>query len=87
MEEGKILAEGRLEASARGGHAERVGGGGAKLHGETVPLDAAASGKGKFGFTLRVPCGIVVAITPFNFPLNLVATRSGRPWRAATPSS
>src|SRR5206468_7820005 len=30
-------------------------------------------GAGKLGFTLRVPVGVVAAITPFNFPLNLVA--------------
>jgi acyl-CoA reductase-like NAD-dependent aldehyde dehydrogenase len=44
-----------------------------RLHGETVPLDAAQTGAGKFGYFLRVPIGIVAAITPFNFPLNLVA--------------
>ena len=38
-----------------------------------VPLDAAAPGEGKLGFTLRVPIGVVGAISPFNFPLNLVA--------------
>ena len=44
-----------------------------RLHGETVPMDAARSGVGRLGFYLRVPVGIVAAITPFNFPLNLVA--------------
>ncbi|MFN8377611.1 MAG: aldehyde dehydrogenase family protein [Anaerolineae bacterium] len=44
-----------------------------RLHGETVPLDAAQTGAGKIGYFLRVPVGIVAAITPFNFPLNLVA--------------
>lgn len=44
-----------------------------RLHGETIPMDAAHSGVGRFGFTLRVPVGVVAAITPFNFPLNLVA--------------
>ncbi|GIL13743.1 MAG: aldehyde dehydrogenase [Chloroflexota bacterium] len=44
-----------------------------RLHGETVPMDAAVSGVGKFGYYVRVPVGIVAAITPFNFPLNLVA--------------
>lgn len=44
-----------------------------RLHGETVPMDAAVSGVGKFGYYMRVPVGIVAAITPFNFPLNLVA--------------
>lgn len=45
------------------------------LTGETVPLDAsaAAAGSGKLGFVLRVPIGVIGAISPFNFPLNLVA--------------
>ncbi len=44
-----------------------------KLAGEMVPMDAAQSGEGKLAFTLRQPIGIVGAISPFNFPLNLVA--------------
>jgi acyl-CoA reductase-like NAD-dependent aldehyde dehydrogenase len=43
------------------------------LTGETVPLDASAAGEGKVAFVLRIPRGVVGAITPFNFPLNLVA--------------
>ena len=43
------------------------------LHGETVPLDAAKGGVGKIGYYVRVPIGVIAAITPFNFPLNLVA--------------
>lgn len=41
--------------------------------GEMLALDAAQAGEGRLGFTLRVPVGVVGAITPFNFPLNLVA--------------
>jgi acyl-CoA reductase-like NAD-dependent aldehyde dehydrogenase len=44
-----------------------------KLAGEMVPMDAAQAGTGKLGFTLRQPIGVVGAISPFNFPLNLVA--------------
>src|SRR2546421_10110742 len=44
-----------------------------KLAGEMVPMDASQAGAGKLAFTLRVPRGIVGAISPFNFPLNLVA--------------
>jgi acyl-CoA reductase-like NAD-dependent aldehyde dehydrogenase len=43
------------------------------LAGDVVPLDASAAGTGKLGVTLRVPIGVVGAISPFNFPLNLVA--------------
>jgi len=45
---------------------------GAQLRGETLPLDAHVNTRGKVGLTLRVPCGVVVAITPFNYPLLLV---------------
>jgi acyl-CoA reductase-like NAD-dependent aldehyde dehydrogenase len=44
-----------------------------KLAGEMIPMDAAQAGEGKLGFTLRLPIGVVGAISPFNFPLNLVA--------------
>jgi len=77
QEEGKILAEGRLEANRAVetilGSAEEA----KRLHGETVPVDAAPGGAGKLAFTLRVPCGVVVAISPFNFPLNLVCHKVG----------
>src|ERR687898_2389531 len=44
-----------------------------RLAGEMVPMDAAQAGVGKLAFTLRRPVGVVAAISPFNFPLNLVA--------------
>lgn len=77
QEEGKTLAEAKFEVS-RGietlslsaDEAKRIGG-------ETLPLDAAPGGANAFGFTMRVPCGVVVAITPFNFPLNLVCHKVG----------
>jgi acyl-CoA reductase-like NAD-dependent aldehyde dehydrogenase len=43
------------------------------LAGEVVPMDASQAGEGKLAFTLRMPIGVVGAISPFNFPLNLVA--------------
>ncbi|HTD50568.1 MAG TPA: aldehyde dehydrogenase family protein [Acidimicrobiia bacterium] len=43
------------------------------LAGDVVPMEASAAGEGKLAFTLRVPIGVVGAISPFNFPLNLVA--------------
>ncbi|MDQ4081724.1 MAG: aldehyde dehydrogenase family protein, partial [Actinomycetota bacterium] len=43
------------------------------LSGDMIPMDASHAGEGKLGFTVRTPIGIVGAITPFNFPLNLVA--------------
>lgn len=48
-----------------------------KLTGGTIPMEASASGAGKLGVMLRVPYGVVGAISPFNFPLNLVAHKLG----------
>lgn len=48
-----------------------------RLHGETVPLDAAIGGEGRLAYTVREPLGVVGAITPFNFPMNLVAHKVG----------
>ena len=42
-----------------------------RVYGESVPLDAGLNGKGFFAFTQKVPLGVVAAITPFNYPLNL----------------
>ncbi len=71
-ETGKPLTEARGEAS-RGGDILRLAAfEGSQMRGETLPLDANPNTSGKFGFTVRRPCGIVVAITPFNYPLLLV---------------
>ena len=43
------------------------------MHGETIPTDVAPSGKKTIAYFTRVPVGVVACITPFNFPLNLVA--------------
>ena len=43
------------------------------LAGEMIPMDGTQAGEGKLAFTTRVPIGVVGAISPFNFPLNLVA--------------
>ncbi len=48
-----------------------------RIHGETIPMDASASGEGRTGYYVRTPVGVVAAITPFNFPLNLVAHKVG----------
>ncbi len=77
MEEGKPLFESRGEAGRTPDIFRLCAFEGAQLRGETLPLDAQAATVGKMGFTLRVPCGIVVAITPFNYPLLLVAHKVG----------
>jgi acyl-CoA reductase-like NAD-dependent aldehyde dehydrogenase len=48
-----------------------------KLTGGTVPMEASVAGAGKLGVMMRVPYGVVGAISPFNFPLNLVAHKLG----------
>ncbi len=48
-----------------------------RLHGEEVPLDAHPGGKGKTGLLVREPLGVIAAITPFNFPLNLALHKIG----------
>jgi len=48
-----------------------------KLTGGTVPMEASPAGVGKLGVMLRVPYGVVGGISPFNFPLNLVAHKLG----------
>jgi glyceraldehyde-3-phosphate dehydrogenase (NADP+) len=72
-EEGKPLSEALGEARRTPALFRLAASEGARMHGETLPLDAAAGGEDKLGFTLRQPCGVVVAITPFNYPLLLVA--------------
>ncbi len=73
LEAGKALKFARLEVdravSTFSIAAQEAG----RIHGETVPLDAVPAGEGFFGFYVRRPVGVVAAIAPFNFPLNLVA--------------
>lgn len=55
------------------------------LTGEMIPMDASISGEGRIGFTLRVPIGVIGAIAPFNFPLNLVVHKIGPAIAAGCP--
>src|SRR5256886_1189305 len=72
-EAGKPLKAARVEASRAMSTYTMAAVEARKLAGEVVPMDAAQAGEGKLAFTLREPIGIVGAISPFNFPLNLVA--------------
>nr|UXE44372.1 glutarate-semialdehyde dehydrogenase [uncultured bacterium] len=76
-EEGKTLVESRAEVrravetlTLSGEEAKRIAGRG-------IPIDGAPDSAGRLAFTVRIPCGVIVAITPFNFPLNLVAHKVG----------
>lgn len=77
LEEGKTIQEGMTEAERAVETITLSSEEAKRIRGETIPLDCAPGGEGKFGFTMRVPCGVVVAITPFNFPLNLVCHKAG----------
>lgn len=77
LEEGKVIGEGMGEAARAQETIELSAEEAKRLTGETLDLSGASNGGGKFGFTLRVPCGVVAAITPFNFPLNLVCHKVG----------
>lgn len=77
LEEGKILAEATIEASRAGEIITLSAEEAKRLYGEVIPLEGAPGVQGKFGFTVRVPCGIVVGISPFNFPLHLVCHKIG----------
>lgn len=56
-----------------------------RIHGETLTMDATADGEGRIGYTVREPIGVVGAITPFNFPMNLVAHKVGPAIAAGNP--
>src|ERR1700735_683541 len=77
QEEGKPLSESRGEASRMPDLLRLCAFEGSQIRGETLPLDAHVGASGKLGMTLRVPCGVVVAITPFNYPLLLVVHKVG----------
>lgn len=72
LEVGKPIGEAAGEASRLGEMFRLASFEGTQIRGETLPLDAQAGAEGKLGFTLRIPTGIVVAITPFNYPGLLV---------------
>jgi acyl-CoA reductase-like NAD-dependent aldehyde dehydrogenase len=72
-EAGKPLKAARIEAERAASTFTFAAVEARKLAGELVPMDASAAGAGKLAFTLRLPIGIIGAISPFNFPLNLVA--------------
>ena len=72
-ENGKSLLEARGEASRSGEIIRLAAFEGAQLYGSSLPLDAnKGTGLEKLGFTIRQPVGVVVAISPFNYPALLV---------------
>ena len=72
LEVGKPIGEARGEAARLGEMFRLASFEGTQMRGETLPLDAQSGAEGKLGFTLRIPTGVVVAITPYNYPGLLV---------------
>jgi acyl-CoA reductase-like NAD-dependent aldehyde dehydrogenase len=72
-EAGKPIKQSRTEVDRAANTFQIAGEEARRVHGETLALDASPNGEGYFGFWWRRPVGVVAAITPFNFPLNLVA--------------
>jgi acyl-CoA reductase-like NAD-dependent aldehyde dehydrogenase len=72
-EAGKPMKAARVEAERAVSTYRSAAAEARRIHGEVVPMDASPAGVGKLAFTIRFPIGIVGAISPFNFPFNLVA--------------
>lgn len=77
LEEGKTLREATAEVQRSVCTLELSSEEAKRLSGEVLPLDGDKGNQRRLGLTLRVPCGVVLAITPFNFPLNLVCHKVG----------
>ena len=76
-EAGKPVKTARVEAQRCVGTLQFSAVAARTITGHTVPMDAGPAGEGKLGIVIRVPYGVVGAISPFNFPLNLVAHKLG----------
>ena len=84
-ESAKPIRTARIEVDRAIGTLEFSAAEARKLAGEMVPMEALSAGEGKIGFTLRVPVGVIGAIAPFNFPLNLVVHKVGPAIAAGCP--
>jgi glyceraldehyde-3-phosphate dehydrogenase (NADP+) len=73
LEAGKPIKAARAEAERAVATFTYAGEEARRFAGETIPFDGQAVGEGRVGWTERIPRGVVFGITPFNFPLNLVA--------------
>lgn len=85
LEAGKPIKQARVEAERAVGTLRFSADEARRLAGEMVPMEGGPAGAGKLAFTLRVPVGVVGAISPFNFPLNLVAHKLGPAIAAGCP--
>jgi acyl-CoA reductase-like NAD-dependent aldehyde dehydrogenase len=76
-EGGKPLRSGRIEVARAASTLAIAAGEATRIGGEQIPLSGSTPGHGPLALTIRKPIGVVGAITPFNFPLNLVAHKLG----------
>lgn len=76
-EQGKTIGEAKREVARVADLLRLCAGEARRLGGDTVPLDQSADGVDRLGLTIRVPVGVVAAITPFNYPLLLVTHKLG----------
>jgi acyl-CoA reductase-like NAD-dependent aldehyde dehydrogenase len=84
-EAGKPIRTARVEASRAASTYTFAAVEARKLAGDVVPMDASEAGEGKIAFTLRRPVGVIGAISPFNFPCNLVAHKLAPALAAGCP--
>jgi acyl-CoA reductase-like NAD-dependent aldehyde dehydrogenase len=84
-EAGKPMKAARIEASRAMSTYTFAAVEARKLSGEMVPMDGAQAGEGKLAFTIRKPIGVIGAISPFNFPCNLVAHKIAPALAAGCP--
>jgi len=73
LESGKPIKTARVEVARSVFTFEVAAEESTRIYGEYLPLDASETAKGRWGVVRRFPLGPISAITPFNFPLNLVA--------------
>jgi acyl-CoA reductase-like NAD-dependent aldehyde dehydrogenase len=84
-EAGKPIKTARVEASRAMSTYTFAAAEARRLAGEMIPMEGAQAGEGKLGFTLRKPIGVIAAISPFNFPCNLVAHKIAPALAAGCP--
>ncbi|KAF5075617.1 lactaldehyde dehydrogenase [Methanobacterium aggregans] len=71
LETGKPLKDSRDEMKRSAQTLQLAAEESKRIYGETVPMDAGIGGRTALGFTMKIPLGVVAAITPFNYPINL----------------
>lgn len=76
-EVGKPIKEARAEVAGVASNFENLAEEAKRITGEMVPIDANPGSENRMAFTIRVPVGIVCAITPFNYPLSLSTSKVG----------